>query len=167
MIRTYKLSDGTKVVFEYDCNGIGKITLEDMDILMSLLKATVDEDELNRDDETCKRIHDICKKCEESAARYFDGERYIVCTKVGIPPKHIICFELSECPLKKWGFEDKPPCETCINYGVEFTDDDSFDTCLVNECHYEPKSEELYDHIVEDISTRVKCAFAKKVEDES
>lgn len=45
MIRTYTLSDGTKAVFEYDHNGIGKITLEDMDILMSLLKATVDEDE--------------------------------------------------------------------------------------------------------------------------
>ena len=45
MIRTYTLSDGTKVVFEYDHNGIGKITLESMDILMSLLKATVDEDE--------------------------------------------------------------------------------------------------------------------------
>ena len=37
--------------------------------------------------------------------------------------------------------EDRPQCETCINYGVEFTDDDSFDTCLANECHYEPKTE--------------------------
>ena len=37
--------------------------------------------------------------------------------------------------------EDEPQCETCINYGVEFTDDDSFDTCLANECYYEPKDE--------------------------
>ena len=35
----------------------------------------------------------------------------------------------------------KTECEACINYGVEFTDDDSFDTCLANECHYEPKGE--------------------------
>lgn len=71
--------------------------------------------ELNRDDESCKRIHDLCKKCKESAARHFDGERYIVCTKVGTPPKHIICFELSECPLKKWEFEDEPQTIRCPN----------------------------------------------------
>ena len=38
--------------------------------------------------------------------------------------------------------------------------------CTNDKCHYEPKAEELYDQIVEDINTRVKCAFAKKVEDE-
>ena len=54
MIRTYTLLDGTKVVFEYDHNGIGKITLESMDILMSLLKATVDEDEPKTEPQTNK-----------------------------------------------------------------------------------------------------------------
>lgn len=34
-----------------------------------------------------------------------------------------------------------PKCEKCINYGVEFTEDDSIDTCLIDECHYEPKDE--------------------------
>ena len=48
--------------------------------------------------------------------------------------------------LKKLKSKDEPPCETCINYGVEFTDDDSFDTCLANECHYEPKTKpQIYD----------------------
>ena len=35
-----------------------------------------------------------------------------------------------------------PKCEKCINYGVEFTEDDSIDTCLLDECHYEPKNEQ-------------------------
>lgn len=52
MIKTYTLSDDRKVVFEYDHNGIGKITLESMDILMSLLKATVDEDEPKTEPQT-------------------------------------------------------------------------------------------------------------------
>ena len=30
------------------------------------------------------------------------------------------------------------PCETCINWGVEFIEDDSYDTCMVEKCVYEP-----------------------------
>ena len=35
-----------------------------------------------------------------------------------------------------------PKCENCINYGVEFTEDDSYDTCLLSKCKYEPKTEQ-------------------------
>lgn len=82
--------------------------------------------ELKRDEESCKKIFEICKKCKESAARLFDGERYVVCTKVGTPPKHVICFELSECPLKKWKFEAEPQMES--------EDEQSCDTCKHKDC---------------------------------
>lgn len=79
MTKTYIFPDGKKAVFEYDHNGVGKITLECMDMLMSLLGTTAEQTE--------------------------------------------------------------PQCETCLHYGAVFTDDDSFDTCMMDECHYEPKTE--------------------------
>ena len=39
MTKTYIFPDGTKAVFEYDHNGVGKITLECMDMLMGQLIA--------------------------------------------------------------------------------------------------------------------------------
>lgn len=45
MEKTYTLPDGTKFIFEYDHNRMGIITLECMDTLMSLLKATAEQTE--------------------------------------------------------------------------------------------------------------------------
>lgn len=36
-IKEYEMPDGRKAVFEYDENGVGKITLECMDMLMRLI----------------------------------------------------------------------------------------------------------------------------------
>ena len=38
-VKEYEMFDGRKAVFEYDENGVGKITLEAMDLLMGLIKA--------------------------------------------------------------------------------------------------------------------------------
>lgn len=38
-VKEYELPDGRKAVFEFDENGVGKITLEAMDLLMGLIKA--------------------------------------------------------------------------------------------------------------------------------
>ena len=38
-VKEYKLPNGKTAVFEYDEYGIGKITLEAMDLLMGLIKA--------------------------------------------------------------------------------------------------------------------------------
>lgn len=54
--------------------------------------------------------------------------------------------------------EEMVSCQTCKHW-IPYE-------CTNDKCHYEPKAEELYDQIVEDINTRVKCAFAKKIEDE-
>ena len=54
--------------------------------------------------------------------------------------------------------EEMVSCQTCKHW-IPYE-------CTNDKCHYEPKVEELYDQIVEDIDTRVKCAVAKKVEDE-
>ena len=35
--KEYEMPDGKKAVFEYDENGVGKITLECMDMLMGLI----------------------------------------------------------------------------------------------------------------------------------
>lgn len=38
-VKEYELPDGRKAVFKFDENGVGKITLEAMDLLMGLIKA--------------------------------------------------------------------------------------------------------------------------------
>ena len=38
-VKEYELPDGRKAVFEFDENGVGKITLEAMDLVMGLIKA--------------------------------------------------------------------------------------------------------------------------------
>lgn len=38
-VKEYELPNGRKAVFEFDENGVGKITLEAMDLLMGLIKA--------------------------------------------------------------------------------------------------------------------------------
>lgn len=53
MTKTYTFPDGKKAVFEYDHNGVGKITLECMDMLMSLLGTTTEQTEPQTD------THDI------------------------------------------------------------------------------------------------------------
>lgn len=100
MIRTYTLSDGTKVVFEYDHNGIGKITLEAMDILMSLLKATVDEDEPQSDDK-----HAVCTGCD-----YYD-----------LPNAFHPCASCVDFSKYKPKIEDEPQSQTEISIDKEKT----------------------------------------------
>ena len=38
-VKEYELPNGRKAVFEFDENGVGKITLEAMDLLLGLIKA--------------------------------------------------------------------------------------------------------------------------------
>lgn len=38
-VKEYELPNGRKAVFEFDENGVGKITIEAMDLLMGLIKA--------------------------------------------------------------------------------------------------------------------------------
>ena len=38
-VKEYELPNGRKAVFEFDENGVGKITIEAMDLLMGLVKA--------------------------------------------------------------------------------------------------------------------------------
>lgn len=38
-IKVYELRDGTRLVFKYDENGIGQITVEAMDVLMEMIGA--------------------------------------------------------------------------------------------------------------------------------
>ena len=40
-VKEYELPNGRKAVFEFDENGVGKITLEAMDLLMGLIKADI------------------------------------------------------------------------------------------------------------------------------
>lgn len=58
MEKTYTLPDGTKFIFEYDHNRMGIITLECVDTLMSLLKATTEQTEPQTDNGIG------CSKCE-------------------------------------------------------------------------------------------------------
>ena len=75
MTKTYIFSDGKKAVFEYDENGVGKITLECMDELMSMIADRpqgewIDiEPRLNR-----RRVNKYkrCSYCGFSWARPFD-----------------------------------------------------------------------------------------------
>ena len=67
MTKTYIFPDGKKAVFEYDHNGVGKITLECMDMLMSLLGTTAEQTEPQKC-ETCKHydaeVESIaCERC--------------------------------------------------------------------------------------------------------
>lgn len=60
MTKTYTFPDGKKAVFEYDHNGVGKITLECMDMLMSLLGTTTEQTEPQTD-----RVETMsCQKCK-------------------------------------------------------------------------------------------------------
>ena len=45
-VKKYELSDGRKAVFEFDENGIGKITIEFMDMLMEMAGAQENDMEL-------------------------------------------------------------------------------------------------------------------------
>lgn len=62
MEKTYTLPDGTKFIFEYDHNRMGIITLECMDTLMSLLKATAEQTEPQTLDDIGKQIQDAYDK---------------------------------------------------------------------------------------------------------
>lgn len=46
-VKEYKLPNGKTAVFEYDINGVGKITLEAMDMLMEIAGAKEIEDDSN------------------------------------------------------------------------------------------------------------------------
>ena len=46
-VKEYKLPNGKTAVFEYDINGVGKITLEAMDKLMEMIGAKEIEDDSN------------------------------------------------------------------------------------------------------------------------
>ena len=54
MTKTYIFPDGKKAVFEYDHKGVGKITLECMDMLMSLLGTTAEQTEPQTETIRCK-----------------------------------------------------------------------------------------------------------------
>lgn len=65
-VKKYELSDGRKAIFEFDENGIGKITVEAMDMLMELVRA---------------EPTDICDECV-----YVKGSQW--CEKCDGEPKH-------------------------------------------------------------------------------
>ncbi len=46
--KAYKLPNGKKVIFEYDITGVGKITLECMDEIMSMIADIPQEDTVSR-----------------------------------------------------------------------------------------------------------------------
>lgn len=46
-VKKYKLTNGRTVVFEYDENGIGKVTVEAMDALMEMIGAKEIVDDSN------------------------------------------------------------------------------------------------------------------------
>lgn len=50
--KEYEMPDGKKAVFEYDDNGVGKITLECMDMLMGLINDRKTEPQTNTDQRT-------------------------------------------------------------------------------------------------------------------
>lgn len=54
--KEYEMPDGKKAVFEYDENGVGKITLECMDMLMGLIN--------DRKTENCSEIPNNCANCK-------------------------------------------------------------------------------------------------------
>ena len=53
--KEYEMPDGRKAVFEYDENGVGKITLECMDMLMGLIN--------DRKTENCSEKPNNCETC--------------------------------------------------------------------------------------------------------
>lgn len=66
MTKTYTLPDGTEVAFEYNHNMVGAITLECMDILMSLLKATAKQTEPSGCWVKDNQGEQICDNCIKS-----------------------------------------------------------------------------------------------------
>ena len=68
--KEYKLPNGKKAVFEYDATGVGKVTLECMDELMSMIADRPHgewKDQLNYRDGS---YYNVCSECG-----YFDDER--------------------------------------------------------------------------------------------
>lgn len=79
------------------------------------------------------QINEICKKCKDSAARQIEGKRYIVCTKVGTSPKHIICFELTNCPKGKWVYLPHNSIKTImLRNGYDYNSDDDYQRFLLD-----------------------------------
>lgn len=75
--KEYKFSDGRTAVFEYDENGIGKITLECMDVLMGMIPQWIPCSErlpkTNGVYIVARWFGDGCEKRILSDACYFDG----------------------------------------------------------------------------------------------
>lgn len=46
-VKKYEMPDGRTAIFEYDENGIGKITIEAMDMLMEMVGAKEIDDDSN------------------------------------------------------------------------------------------------------------------------
>ena len=56
--KEYEMPDGRKAVFEYDENGVGKITLECIDMLMGLIN--------DRKTENCSEKPNNCETCKHN-----------------------------------------------------------------------------------------------------
>lgn len=61
-VKEYELPDGRKAVFEFDENGVGKITIEAMDMLMEMIGAKEIENDSNTYEPT-----DFCSYGERRA----------------------------------------------------------------------------------------------------
>lgn len=85
------------------------------------------------------------------------------------PQTHDLRTDTHECVKDTHDKTEPQTCDTC-RYDKEPWHRQVCDECTVGESNWTPKTEPqtatLYDQIVEDIDTRVKCANAKKIEDE-
>lgn len=71
-VKEYLMPNGKTVAFEYDENGIGKITIEAMDSLMEMIGAKETDDKC----EDCIYVKGSrwCKKCDGEPKHWAKGE---------------------------------------------------------------------------------------------
>ena len=75
--KAYKLPNGKKVIFEYDITGVGKITLECMDELMSMIADISQDDTVSRQ-YLLAEIDDLADEFSELDENGLHSERWCV-----------------------------------------------------------------------------------------
>ena len=80
--KEYNLPNGKKAVFEYDINGVGKITLECMDELMAMIADRPQGEWVLQDNKHHIEKTYLCSNCKNFQA-WGESEKYNFCPNCG------------------------------------------------------------------------------------
>jgi hypothetical protein len=118
--KAYKLPNGKKVIFEYDITGVGKITLECMDELMSMIADISQDDTVSRQ-YLLAEIDDLADEFSELDENGLHGERW--CGIMDAKGVIVNAPDVSDRPQGEWieaeldkGFR---VCSVCKNKGYK------------------------------------------------